>query len=151
ALFLSGSKARQLYGLETTVRKDIRLADFMYRKNLVQERERERAAVNLQRHKIDRLHGFASILDARTVHVRLATGEEQRSRARAILVATGSSPHRPPEVPFNPDNVFDSDSVLQMHDIPRSMLIIGGGVIGCEYACLFAALGIQVTLVDGRD
>jgi NAD(P) transhydrogenase len=150
ALFLSGFKARQLYGLEASVKKDISLADFMYRKNVVQDRERERAAANLQRHKIERMQGAAAILDPNTVVVR-AGPREDIFKSRYILIATGSSPHRPAEVPFNHENVFDSDTVLEMKSLPKSMLIIGGGVIGCEYACLFAALGIRVTLVDGKD
>ena len=150
ALFLSGFKARQLYGIEASVRKDISLAEFMHRKNVVQERERERAAANLQRHNIDRLHGAAELLDPHTVIVRNGP-REQILKARFVLVATGSTPHRPPEIPFNRENVFDSDTVLEMKSLPASMLVVGGGVIGCEYACLFAALGIRVTLVDGKD
>src|SRR6266487_3068777 len=77
ALFLSGFKARQLYGLGTGVKRDIRLADFMHRKNLVQERERERASLNLQRHGIERIFGTASLRDAHTVVVRNEAGEER--------------------------------------------------------------------------
>jgi NAD(P) transhydrogenase len=151
ALFLSGFKARQLYGLDASVKKDIPLSEFMHRKNVVQERERERAAENLRRHKIERLHGTAMLLDAHTVLVSQAGGEQRKITAKAILVASGSSPYRPAEIPFNPDNVFDSDTVLEMKNLPRSMLVVGGGVIGCEYASIFAALGIKVVLVDGRD
>ncbi len=151
ALFLSGFKARQLYGLQASVNRDIPLAEFMYRKNVVQERERERAAENLRRHKIEQIHGHASLLDGHTVLVKGAEGQERRISAKIILVATGSLPHRPSDVPFNPDTVFDSDTVLQMNNLPHSMVIVGGGVIGCEYACIFASLGIQVNLVDGRD
>jgi NAD(P) transhydrogenase len=151
ALFLSGFKSRQLYGLQANIKRDIPLADFMYRRNLVQERERERATENLRRHQIQQVHGHASLVDAHTVLVKTIDGTQRRITAKFILIATGSVPHRPSEIPFNPDTVFDSDTVLQMKNLPRSMLIIGGGVIGCEYACLFAALGIQVILVDGRD
>jgi NAD(P) transhydrogenase len=150
ALFLSGFKARQLYGIEATVKKDISLQQFMYRTSVVQERERERAAANLLRHNIDRLHGAAEIIDRHKVVVRNGPREEIL-KARYILIATGSSPHRPAEIPFNRDNVLDSDTVLEMKSIPKSMLIVGGGVIGCEYACIFAALGVRVALVDGKD
>jgi NAD(P) transhydrogenase len=151
ALFLSGFKARQLYGLETGVKRDIRLADFMHRKNLVQERERERASLNLQRHGIERIFGTASLRDAHSVVVRNEAGEDRVMTGKFILIATGSSPHRPVEVPFNGENVFDSDSVLEMKEIPPSMIVVGGGVIGCEYACLFAALGLAVWLIEGRE
>ena len=150
ALFLSGFKARQLYGIEASVKKDISLQQFMYRTSVVQDRERERAAANLARHNIERLDGAAEILDPHKVVVRIGPREDIVT-ARFILIATGSSPHRPADIPFNRQNVFDSDSVLEMKSLPTSMLIVGGGVIGCEYACIFAALGIRVLLVDGKD
>ncbi len=148
SLFLSGAKARQLgYGIETTVKKDISLADFMYRKIFVQQREWERARNNLTRHKITRLIGSASFVDPHTIEIASNDGKTQRVTGKIILIATGSVPARPKEVPFNADNCFDSDTVLQMRSLPRSMVVIGGGVIGSEYAGLFGALGIKVTLV----
>ena len=72
-------------------------------------------------------------------------------RGDMILIATGSSPVRPPSFPFDHDRVHDSDEVLQLERLPRSMAVIGAGVIGCEYACTFAALGTKVWLIDGRD
>src|SRR5438067_6680128 len=148
SLFLSGAKARQLgYGIETTVKKDITLADFMFRKNYVQQREWERARLNLERHRITRVHGQASFIDANTVQVVKKSGATEKITGKIFLIATGSTPARPKEVPFNPENVFDSDTVLQMKALPKSMVVIGGGVIGSEYAGLFAALGIEVSLV----
>ena len=149
SLFLSGAKARQLgYGIETNVKKDITLADFMYRKNYVQKREWERARNNLERHRIARFgRGAASFIDANTIEVTKPSGAKESVTAKIFLIATGSTPARPPEVPFNSDSVFDSDSVLQMKALPKSMVVIGGGVIGSEYAGLFAALGIEVSLV----
>ena len=72
-------------------------------------------------------------------------------RGEVILIATGSKPHRPPEIPFDDKSIFDSDSILAMDRIPKSMIVVGGGVIGCEYASIFTAMGVAVTLVDGRD
>jgi len=148
SLFLSGAQARQLgYGIETSVKKNITLADFMYRRNYVQQREWERARHNLERHGIQRIIGAASFIDPNTLEIARKDGAKQTLTARIILIATGSTPARPKEIPFNPDNVFDSDTVLQMKHLPRSMVVIGGGVIGSEYAGLFAALGINVSLV----
>src|SRR3954454_1454151 len=148
SLFLSGAKARQLgYGIETNVKKDITLSDFMFRKNYVQHREWERARNNLLRHNITRVVGRASFVDANTIEVSGADGKKQTIAGKIFLVATGSTPARPPNVPFNPTSVFDSDTVLQMQALPKSMVVIGGGVIGSEYAGLFAALGIEVYLV----
>ena len=67
------------------------------------------------------------------------------------MIATGSSPYRPPDFPFDDPRVFDSDTILKIEHMPSAMVIAGGGVIGSEYACMFAALDIQVTLVEGRD
>src|SRR5208282_1683681 len=72
-------------------------------------------------------------------------------RGDVILVSTGSKPHRPSEIAFDDVRVFDSDTFLQMDRIPQSLAVIGGGVIGCEYASVFIALGVKVVLVDGRD
>src|SRR5208282_57059 len=72
-------------------------------------------------------------------------------RGTAVLIATGSRPHRPAEIPFDDQVIFDSDSILKMNRIPKSLAVVGGGVIGCEYASIFTALGVEVALVDGRD
>jgi len=147
ALFLSGFRARQLYGLRASVRKNVTLAEFMYRKNQVQDQERQRAARNLDRHHIERIHGTASIVDPHTVLVHSEGSADRKLSTRIILIATGSRPARPANIPFNDERVFDSDSVLQMHHLPKSMIVIGGGVIGSEYAGIFAALGLDVSLV----
>jgi NAD(P) transhydrogenase len=119
----------------------------MYRKIFVQQREWERARNNLLRHKITRLVGRASLIDEHTVEIAGNDGEIRRITGKIILIATGTVPARPKDVPFNSENVFDSDTVLQMKSLPTSMVVIGGGVIGSEYAGLFGALGIRVTLV----
>jgi NAD(P) transhydrogenase len=85
------------------------------------------------------------------VQVRSSDGELSQLSADIILIATGSSPYHPPDVPFDHHLIFDSDSILRMGHIPQRMAVIGGGVIGCEYACIFTALGVGVTLIDTRD
>ena len=110
-------------------------------------RSAKRARTNLERHKIDLVHGFASFVDPHTITVTSADGKQRTLTAKVFLIATGTTPARPGSIPFNPENVFDSDSVLQMQALPKSMIVIGGGVIGSEYAGIFAALGITVTLV----
>jgi NAD(P) transhydrogenase len=155
ALFLSGFRTRQLgEGMKVDFHADVTLANFMARTRHVQERERERAARNLAApwHHIERVHGAARLIDPHTVAVRPAdTGDdERRLTGRFILVATGSVPARPKEVPFNDYNVFDSTTILDMKRLPRSLVVVGGGVIGSEYVCLFQALGVQTTLVNQR-
>ncbi len=112
--------------------------------------ERRRILKNLELHKIEYLCGQASFEDAHTVVVSVGASPI-RLRGEVILIATGSKPHRPPEIAFDDVHTFDSDTFLQMERIPKSLAVIGGGVIGCEYASIFMALGVDVTLVDGRD
>jgi NAD(P) transhydrogenase len=153
ALFLSGFRTRQLgEGLDVQFKADITLNSFMHRKNLVQRREQERAARNLAApwHNIARMTGIARIIDPNTVEVTCPDGSVKKVRGKIILVATGSTPARPKNVQFNDDNIFDATSVLEMKQLPKSMVVIGGGVIGSEYACLFNALGVKTTLVHPR-
>jgi NAD(P) transhydrogenase len=94
--------------------------------------------------------GRASFKDAHTIHV---TGDHVQEDLRAdyVVIATGTSPTRPPDVPFDDANIITSDELLLMSDLPRSILIVGGGVIGTEYASMLAALGVRVTLIEGRS
>ncbi|MDC0714672.1 Si-specific NAD(P)(+) transhydrogenase [Stigmatella sp. ncwal1] len=150
ALYLSGYRARGLYGVETTLRHQATVSDFLYRERRVKDMERLRIGQNLQRHGVEVLQGVGTLEDAHTVVVRREGQPEHRLTASYILVATGSSPYRPPLYPFGDDRVHDSDEVLELAELPHSIVVVGGGVIGCEYACMFAALGIPVTLVDAK-
>jgi NAD(P) transhydrogenase len=153
SLFLSGFRTRQLgEGLNVEFKADITLASFMHRKNLVQKREQERAARNLAApwHNVSRLTGKGKIADPHTVLVTLPDGKEQKITAQVILVATGSTPAHPKNVTFDEDHVFDATTVLEMKSLPKSMVVIGGGVIGSEYACLFNALGVKTTLIHPK-
>jgi pyruvate/2-oxoglutarate dehydrogenase complex dihydrolipoamide dehydrogenase (E3) component len=153
ALFLSGFRTRQLgEGMDVQFKADVNLTNFMHRKNLVQKREQERAAKSLAApwHKIDRVTGMGRIADPHTVIVRQPDGIERTITGQYILIASGSVPARPKEVPFNDTNVFDSTTILDMKNLPKSMVVIGAGVIGSEYACLFQALGVAVTLVHPK-
>jgi NAD(P) transhydrogenase len=100
------------------------------------------------------VQGQAAFEDAHTIIVsngKTTNGGTRKLRGEVILIATGSKPHRPAEISFDDVHTFDSDTFLQMERIPKSLAVIGGGVIGCEYASIFMALGVKVTLVDGRD
>lgn len=152
ALFLSGFRTRQLgEGMDVEFKANCSLANFMARKNMVQQREQKRASDNLAApwHKIDRIIGNARLLDAHTVEVT-HNGVSKKHTAKFILIASGSVPARPKDIPFNDHNIFDSTTILEMKSVPRSMVVVGGGVIGSEYACLFAALGVKVHLVHPK-
>jgi len=150
ALYFSGLKQRGLYGIDYSLKENLTVHDFMHHEREVVEMERQRVLKNLALHNIELVRGRASFDDAHTVSVSGANGTRQL-RGEVILVSTGSRPHRPPEIAFDDVRVFDSDTFLRMDRIPHSLAVIGGGVIGCEYASIFVALGVEVTLVDGRD
>jgi NAD(P) transhydrogenase len=122
----------------------------MHHEREVVEMERQRILKNLELHKIEYVQGQAAFEDTHTVAVT-SGGATRKLRGEMIVIATGSRPHRPPEISFDDIHTFDSDTFLRMERIPRSLAVIGGGVIGCEYASIFMALGVKVTLVDGRD
>jgi NAD(P) transhydrogenase len=151
ALYFSGLLQRGLYGIDYSLKENLTVHDFMHREKVVVERERQIIQNNLDRHKIELFWGEGSLKDAHTVRVRGRDGQDIDLETDIILIATGSSPYRPPEIPFDDHLVFDSDSILHMSFIPEKMAVVGGGVIGCEYASVFAALGVQVTLVETRD
>ena len=150
ALYFSGLKQRGLYGIDYSLKENLTVHDFMHHEREVVEMERQRILKNLELHHIELVRGQASFEDAHTVAVSGAAGT-RRLRGDVILISTGSKPNRPAEIAFDDVHVFDSDTFLQMDRIPQSLAVIGGGVIGCEYASIFMALGVKVTLVDGRD
>jgi NAD(P) transhydrogenase len=151
ALYYSGVQQRGLYGVDYSLKDRLTVKNFMHRKDVVVETQREKLRENLAAHKVDLIHGLASFEGPNTVAVHTPRNEELTLHGDVILIATGSAPHRAPEIPFDDEVVFDSDSILQMGAIPKSLAVIGGGVIGCEYASIFTALGVEVALVDGRD
>jgi NAD(P) transhydrogenase len=150
ALFLSGVRQRELYGVEVRLKHAVTVRDFLARERLVKENERARIQQNLKRHHVTLYRGTASFVDAHTVAVQADRCQALPIHGDIILIATGSYPFRPTVFPFHDPRVYDSDTILTLHEIPGSMLVVGGGVIGCEYACMFAALGVQVALVERR-
>jgi NAD(P) transhydrogenase len=151
ALYFSGLRQRGLYGVDYTVKQDISVPDFMYRKREVVRALRELIESNLERHRVEVARGHASFVDPHTVRVLAADGSPPRDlTAPVILIATGSMPNWPDGIPRDP-RLYDSDTILRMESLPRSLVVVGAGVIGCEYASMFRALGIEVTLLSGSD
>jgi NAD(P) transhydrogenase len=151
ALYFSGLRQRGLYGIDYSLKEDLTVGDFMYRKQIVIESEWGIIQRNLERHNIDVVWGEARLKDAHTVRVRRADGTETDLETDFILIATGSSPYHPPDVPYDHRLIYDSDSILRMSHIPKTMIVVGGGVIGSEYASIFTALGVQVTLIEPHN
>jgi NAD(P) transhydrogenase len=150
ALVFSGLRQKGLYGVDFHVKPNITIADFMFRERAVVEANWQLINENFDRHKVTVQQGTAKIIDAHTVEVSRYT-ESHRLTADVILLATGSHPLRPSEIPFDGEVVVDSDDILMLQAIPQRLVVIGGGVIGCEYAGIFAALGCRVTIINARE
>ncbi len=151
ALYFSGLRQRGFYGIDYSLHEGLTVAGFMHRKDAVVSAERAKIVSNLAAYQVELVAGTARFEDAHTVNAIDQYGAPRFLRGEVILIATGSKPHRPPEIPFDDKFIFDSDSILAMGRIPKSMIVVGGGVIGCEYASIFTAMGVEVALVDGRD
>ena len=105
----------------------------------------------LDRNRVEVHHGRARFVTDRLIEMLSVTGERTRFAPEIVLVATGSRPRNPPEIPIDHENILDSDSILSMQYLPNSLTVLGGGVIASEYASIFAALGVQVTMIDKAD
>jgi NAD(P) transhydrogenase len=151
ALYFSGLRQRGLYGIDYSLKERLTIADLMRRQQDVVERERTIVRTNMERHNVEIFQGVARLEDGHTVSFVKPDGTEGDVTGDIILIATGSSPFRPAGIPFDNQRIYDSDSILRMKMIPKTMVVIGGGVIGCEYACTFSALGVQVTLVESSN
>lgn len=150
ALYFSGLRQRGLFGIEYGLKENLSVKDFMQRERDAVEIEQKIIEDSIQRNNITLIRGEAAFKDAHTIQVTSAEGDLQIS-GEVILIATGSTPHNPPEIPVDRKLIYDSDSILQMTHIPKTMAIVGAGVIGTEYASLFAALGVQVMLIEPRE
>jgi NAD(P) transhydrogenase len=151
ALYFSGLSQRGLYGVDYHVKSGLTVKDLMYREHEVVRSLRQVITENITRHKIDVVQGQGSFEDPHTIRVTAAGQPDRLLQADVILIATGSVPTRPQDVPFEDSRVHDSDEILELERLPRTLAVVGAGVIGCEYTTIFGALGIKVTLIDGRD
>src|SRR5689334_15133543 len=150
ALYFSGLRQRGLYGVDYNVKRDITVGDFMFRERSVIESEWKLIDENIKRHDITQIQGTARFVDPQTIEVTRAGETTRVISAQVFLVATGSQPQQPDNIAVDGSVIVDSDSLLTLDRIPGSMIVVGGGVIGCEYACTFAALGVRVTLVTNK-
>ncbi|WP_328911729.1 MULTISPECIES: Si-specific NAD(P)(+) transhydrogenase [unclassified Streptomyces] len=150
-LYLTGLNQRDLYGQSYRVKEDITVADLTARTQHVLSREVDVVRSQLARNQVTMLSGTGRFMDDHTVAVRDAQGQDRLVTADFVVIATGTRPARPASVEFDDRTVLDSDSVLNMERVPRSMVIVGAGVIGMEYASMFAALGSKITVVEQRE
>jgi NAD(P) transhydrogenase len=149
-MFYQGFRKRMLRGVSCQLDKATTLADLMYQKDTVIEHERAIISDQLMRNDVRVIRGHAAFADAHRIMVTGPEGGQTELHAEYVLIATGSRPQHPAYIPRVEAPIFDSDTILTISRIPRTLMVLGGGVIGCEYACIFAALGTKVTLVDSR-
>jgi NAD(P) transhydrogenase len=151
ALYVTGFRRRDVYGLGLTLDPEATVAQLRARTTQVIETTTDEVRRNLERHAIELVHGTARLGPDRTVHVAVEGGEERALQGKVVLIATGSRPFHPPSVPFDDPDVHDSETVLDIDRPFRSLVVVGGGAVGCEYASIFTSLGVSVTLVDSGE
>lgn len=149
-LYLTGLTQRDLYGQSYRLKEDITVSDLTARTQHVVGREVDVIRSQLSRNHVALYAGTGRFVDPHTVALREVNGHERLLSAENIVIATGTRPARPDTVEFDGRTIMDSDNVLALERVPRSMVIVGAGVIGMEYASMFAALGSKVTVVEKR-
>ena len=150
-LYLSGYREHDLYGESYTVKQHITKEDLLFRTQHVIRHEIDVARHQLLRNGIELISAEASFVDPHTVRLNFVEAQGYRDvTARYIVIAVGTTATKDPDIPFDGRRIFTSDEILSLDQLPRSLTVIGAGVIGCEYASIFATLGIRVTLIDMR-
>jgi len=151
-LYLSGYRLRGIYGVSYAVKQDITMADLLFRTDNVISHELDVIRHQLTRNGVVLLNAEASFIDPHTLRLRSAFDTAERQvTADKVVIATGTNATRSPDIAFDGRWILASDDILTLDQIPRSMAVVGAGVVGCEYASIFAALGVRVTLIDKRQ
>jgi NAD(P) transhydrogenase len=149
-LHLSGYNYRSIYGINYRVKEKITMADLAFRVQAVIKTEVDVTEAQLSRNGIDVVHGIASFIDP--THIRVQGPQNETTlEADHIVIAVGTKPACSPTVPVNGRTIVNSDQILGLEPLPHSLIVVGGGVIGVEYTCMFAVLGVRVTLIEKRD
>jgi NAD(P) transhydrogenase len=151
-LELSGYRSREFYGASYTVKQNITMQDLLVRTNKVVQHEIDVTRHQLMRNGVEVISATASFDGPETVRLDFMDGSTARTvTAHKIVIAAGTDTTRDPDIPLDGKYVFTSDDVLKLDRLPRTLAVVGAGVIGCEYASIFAALGVRVTLIDKRN
>ena len=150
-LYLTGVDQREIYGQSYRVKDEITIADLTARTRHVVTRENDVVRSQLSRNHVAIIPGTARFIGPHEVEVDDGGGRTRKVSAEKIVIATGTRPARPDSVAFDDKTIIDSDGIIHLERVPRSMVVAGAGVIGIEYASMFAALGTKVTVVERRD
>jgi NAD(P) transhydrogenase len=149
-LNLTGWRERGFYGRAYRVKKDIEAKDLMMRLHITLDHEVDVLEHQFARNAVNTLKGTARFIDPHRIEVALETGDTRTITGERFLIAVGTRPNRPVDVPFNGHNILDSDEIVDIPRLPRSLTVVGAGVIGVEYATIFSALDVSVALVESR-
>jgi NAD(P) transhydrogenase len=149
-VYLTGLNQREMYGQSYRVKEDITVSDLTARTEHVVGREVDVIRSQLSRNHVTLLPGIGRFVDPHTVEVSDGTGQALRASGQKVIIATGTTPARPSTVHFDGKTIIDSDGILELERVPQSMVVVGAGVIGIEYASMFAALGTKVTVIERR-
>jgi NAD(P) transhydrogenase len=150
ALNLTGWRERGFYGRSYRVKQEISSDDLRRRLLITLDHEVEVLEHQFSRNRVHHIRGKAHFIDKNTLEIEKDDGEAMRVSGTSILLTIGTKPHRPDNIPFDGEKIIDSDELLHLKDIPRSMIVIGAGVIGIEYATIYSALDTAVTVVEPR-
>src|SRR5689334_7471507 len=148
-LHLSGYNYCSIYGMNYRVKEKITMADLAFRVQHVIKTEIDVTQAQLSRNGIEVITGIASFKTPNTIKVSGSRGSAEVN-GETIVIATGTKPAYSPKVPINGRTIFNSDQILEMPSVPKTLIVVGGGVIGVEYTCMFATLGVRVTLIEKR-
>lgn len=150
-MHLSGYRERSFYGASYVVKQNITMQDLLFRADLVIKHEQDVTRHQLQRNAIDLIEGFASFLGPNKVQVEaLAAHGQQEFTAAKIIIAVGTTATQNDFLPLDPETIFTSDDILSLQRLPKTLAVVGAGVVGTEYTTIFSALGVRVTLIDKR-
>ncbi|MFN8390077.1 MAG: Si-specific NAD(P)(+) transhydrogenase [Bdellovibrionota bacterium] len=148
-MYLSGFRERSIYGSAYRVKSRITMNDLTYRIESIVHHENQVIEDQLSRNRIEILRGRACFVDPHTIRID-NQGAILTKTAKIIVIAVGTRPYHPPGFENDGERILDSDDVLTMKDLPRNLVVVGGGIIGVEYASMFAVLGVKVTLIEAR-
>ena len=150
-LNLSGWRERGFYGRGYRVKQDISAHDLISRLHKTLDHEVEVLQHQFMRNSVKNIHALAKFTGPNQATLTTESGEISEIEFAHALISVGTRPHRPEGIPFDHERIFDSDEILDMKALPRTLTVIGGGVIGVEYATIFSALDVPVTLIEPRE
>ncbi len=149
-LYIAGLKQRSIYGLHFELKNKLTINELMHRKDQVIQNEMEVIFDQLSRNGIDIITGYGILTTPHKILISSGSDTNRIVTADKIIISVGTHPYHPPNLDFDNKYIYDGETILELDEIPRTMTIVGGGVIGCEYACIFAHIGVKVTLLDMR-